>query len=272
MAYTYTLVSSAGQAADIAANFAVGDVMQYAGEDFIWTAPYLWGKGVYDTSSINYFLANGHITHMDGSNTPVSYPNSDIFKRSGTANTPSLTEKTKAFAVGVMSTINSIITKINSLTGRVTAVETLAASKAAIDDTAMSSTTTTLSASKIAALNAGVLSDANAFASNAATVAKNEAIAQLSGVDGTQLEALNALQAAFAANEKADGALGAQLLNKVDFSVVQNLTAAQAAQARSNIKFDVAVASAINTAMNDIVGDVSAFNPTTILANATALI
>ena len=267
MAYTYTLVSSAGQAADIAANFAVGDVMQYAGEDFIWTAPYLWGKGVYDTSSINYFLANGHITHMDGSNTPVSYPNSDIFKRSGTANTPSLTEKTKAFAVGVMSTINSIITKINSLTGRVTAVETLAASKAAIDDTAMSSTTTTLSASKIAALNAGVLSDANAFASNAATVAKNEAIAQLSGVDSTQLAALNALSAALAANDAADGVITNTLLGKVGFTEAQNLTDEQAAQARSNIKFDTAV----NAALLATVGDITTFDPDAILATALTL-
>ena len=168
--------------------------------------------------------------------------------------------------------LNEIVAKVNSLTGRVSAVETLAASKAAIDDTALTSTATTLSASKIGVLNAGVLADANAFASNAANEAKNAAVAQLSGVDSTQLEALNALQAAFAANETADSALGTQLLNKVDFSLVQKLTDAQAAQARSNIKFDAAVASAINTAMGDIVGDVSAFNPTAILANATALI
>ena len=266
MAYTYTLVSSAGQAADIAANFAVGDVMQYAGEDFIWTAPYLWGTGVYDTSSINYFLANGHITHMDGSNTPVSHPNSDIFKRSTVADN-TLTAKTKAFAVGVMSTINSIITKINSLTGRVTAVETLAASKAAIDDTNLTATATTLSASKIAALNAGVLSDANAFASNAATTAKNEAIAQLSGVDSTQLATLNALSAALAENEAADGVITNTLLGKVGFTEVQNLTDEQAAQARSNIKFDTAV----NAALLATVGDITTFDPQAILATALTL-
>ena len=185
--------------------------------------------------------------------------------------TATLTDKTKAFAVGIMSTINAIITKVNSLTGRVTAVETLAASKTSIDDVALTSTTTTLSASKIVALNATVLSDANSFAIDAANEAKAAAISQLSGVDGTQLQTLNDLQAALQANSNADGVIASDLLNKVDYSKSQTLTNAQAAQARSNIKFDAAVASAINTAMNDIVGDVNLFDPDAILATALTL-
>lgn len=178
-----------------------------------------------------------------------------------------LTDKTKSFAVGVMTTINAIITKVNSLTGRVTAVETLAASKAAIDDTALASTSTTLSASKIVALNATVLSDANTFATNAANEAKAAAISQLAGVDGTQLQALNDLQAALQANAAADGVIAADLLNKVDYSKSQTLTDAQAAQARANIKFDSAVAAA----MLVTVGDVSLFDPDAILATALTL-
>ena len=180
---------------------------------------------------------------------------------------PTLTDKTKSFAVGVMSAINAIITKVNSLTGRVTAVETLAASKAAIDDAALASTSTTLSASKIVALNATVLSDANSFATNAANEAKAAAISQLAGVDGTQLQALNDLQAALQANSDADGVIAADLLNKVDYSKSQTLTDAQAAQARANIKFDSAVAAA----MLVTVGDVSLFDPDAILATALTL-
>ena len=178
-----------------------------------------------------------------------------------------LTDKTKSFAVGVMSAINAIITKVNSLTGRVTAVETLAASKAAIDDAALASTSTTLSASKIVALNATVLSDANSFATNAANEAKAAAISQLAGVDGTQLQALNDLQAALQANSDADGVIATDLLNKVDYSKSQTLTDAQAAQARANIKFDSAVAAA----MLVTVGDVSLFDPDAILATALTL-
>lgn len=178
-----------------------------------------------------------------------------------------LTDKTKSFAVGVMAAINAIITKVNSLTGRVTAVETLAASKAAINDTALSSTTTTLSASKIAALNQDVFGNAVAFALNAANEAKAAAISQLSGVDGTQLQALSDLQAALQANSNADGVIASDLLNKVDYSKSQTLTDAQAAQARSNIKFDTAV----NAALLATVGDITTFDTDAILATALTL-
>lgn len=167
--------------------------------------------------------------------------------------------------------LNEIVAKVNSLTGRVTAVETLAASKAAIDDAALASTSTTLSASKIVALNATVLSDAKSFATNAADEAKAAVITQLSGVDGTQLQALTDLQAALQANSDADGVIATDLLNKIDYSKSQALTDAQAAQARANIKFDMAVASAINTAMADTIGDVGSFNPQAILASALTL-
>ena len=264
MAYTYTKIADAG-AMVTGGSFAVGDVIQYADNDYIWTKVY--GNYASTTSGMNYLLSHGHITHIDGSTTPISdTPSSATYLRSGTAST-TLTDKTKSFAVGVMSTINAIITKVNSLTGRVTAVETLAASKAAIDDTALASTSTTLSASKIVALNATVLSDANSFATNAANEAKAAAISQLAGVDGTQLQALNDLQAALQANSDADGVIAADLLNKIDYSKSQTLTDAQAAQARANIKFDSAVAAA----MLVTVGDVNLFDPDAILATALTL-
>jgi hypothetical protein len=185
--------------------------------------------------------------------------------------TATLSGKFLWFVDYTTGTLNAIIAKVNSLTGRVNAVETLAASKAAIDDTTLASTTTTLSASKIVALNATVLSDANTFATNAANEAKAAAISQLAGVDGTQLQALNDLQAALQANSDADGVIASDLLNKVDYSKSQALTDAQAAQARANIKFDTAVAAAISAVMADTIGDVSAFNPDLILATALAL-
>lgn len=268
MAYTYTLVANAGEMiVGPHSFFNTGTVITYAAEDFIFTAPFTTDFDG-STDTINYLLQNGILTHMDGSTTVISGPNAAIYVRSVKA---TLTDKTKAFAVGIMSTINAIITKVNSLTGRVTAVETLAASKAAIDDTALSSTTTTLSASKIAALNQDVLGNAVAFASNAALEAKNAAIAELSGVDGTQLQALNDLQAALQANSDADGVMATDLLNKIDYSKSQTLTDAQAAQARANIKFDTAVASAINSAMLNTIGDVDTFNPQAILAAALTL-
>lgn len=264
MAYTYTKIVDA-RATVPGGSFAVGDVIQYADNDYIWTKVY--GSYVSDTTAMNYLLSNNFITHIDGSTTPIATgASAATYLRSGTAST-TLTDKTKSFAVGVMSTINAIITKVNSLTGRVTAVETLAASKAAIDDTALASTSTTLSASKIVALNATVLSDANTFATNAANEAKAAAISQLAGVDGTQLQALNDLQAALQANSDADGVIAADLLNKVDYSKSQTLTDAQAAQARANIKFDSAVAAA----MLVTVGDVNLFDPDAILATALTL-
>ena len=262
MAYTYTKIVDARETVP-GGSFAVGDVMQYAGNDYIWTIVY--GNYPSDTPSMNYLLSNGHITHIDGSTTPISAPDSAAtYLRSVKA---TLTDKTKAFAVGIMSTINAIITKVNSLTGRVTAVETLAASKAAINDKTLTSTTETLSSSKITALNQDVLGNAIAFASNAAMEAKNAAVAQLSGVDGTQLQALNDLQAALQANSDADGVIASDLLNKVDYSKSQALTDAQAAQARANIKFDSAVAAA----MLATVGDVNLFDPDAILATALTL-
>ena len=264
MAYTYTKIADAGAAVP-EGTFSVGDVMQYAGNDYIWTA--VDGTYLSNSTEMNYLLSNNFITHIDGSKTPISPgASAATYLRSGTAST-TLTDKTKSFAVGVMSTINAIITKVNSLTGRVTAVETLAASKAAIDDTALASTSTTLSASKIVALNATVLSDANSFATNAANEAKAAAISQLAGVDGTQLQALNDLQAALQANSDADGVIATDLLNKIDYSKSQTLTDAQAAQARANIKFDSAVAAA----MLVTVGDVNLFDPDAILATALTL-
>ena len=267
MAYTYTKIADAG-AMVTAGSFAVGDVMRYADNDYIWNKNTSGADYPSATSGMNYLLSNGYITHIDGSTTPIStIESSATYLRSGTAAATTLTDKTKSFAVGVMSTINAIITKVNSLTGRVTAVETLAASKAAIDDTALASTSTTLSASKIVALNATVLSDANTFAANAANAAKAAAISQLAGVDGTQLQALNDLQAALKANSDADGVIATDLLNKVDYSKSQTLTDAQAAQARANIKFDSAVAAA----MLVTVGDVNLFDPDAILATALTL-
>ena len=264
MAYTYTKIADA-RATVPGGSFAVGDVIQYANNDYIWTKVY--GSYVSDTTAMNYLLSKGHITHIDGSTTPISAgASAATYLRSGTADV-TLTDKTKSFALGVMTKLNAIITKVNSLTGRVTAVETLAASKAAIDDTALASTSTTLSASKIVALNATVLSDANSFAANAANEAKAAAISQLAGVDGTQLQALNDLQAALQANSDADGVIATDLLNKVDYSKSQTLTDAQAAQARANIKFDSAVAAA----MLVTVGDVSLFDPDAILATALTL-
>lgn len=264
MAYTYTKIVDA-RATVPGGSFAVGDVIQYADNDYIWTKVY--GNYVSDTTAMNYLLSNNFITHIDGSKTPIATgASAATYLRSGTADV-TLTDKTKSFAVGVMSTINAIITKVNSLTGRVAAVETLAASKAAIDDTALASTSTTLSASKIVALNATVLSDANSFAANAANEAKAAAISQLAGVDGTQLQALNELQAALQANSDADGVIATDLLNKVDYSKSQTLTDAQAAQVRANIKFDSAVAAA----MLVTVGDVSTFDPDAILATALTL-
>ena len=266
MAYTYTKITDAGESVTNG-EFVAGDVMRYADNDYIWNNNTSGADYPSTTSGMNYLLLNGYITHIDGSTTPVkTLAPSATYLRSGTAST-TLTDKTKSFAVGVMSTINAIITKVNSLTGRVTAVETLAASKAAIDDAALASTSTTLSASKIVALNATVLSDANSFATNAANEAKAAAISQLAGVDGTQLQALNDLQAALQANSNADGVIAADLLNKVDYSKSQTLTDAQAAQARANIKFDSAVAAA----MLVTVGDVSLFDPDAILATAMTL-
>ena len=163
--------------------------------------------------------------------------------------------------------LNEIVAKVNSLTGRMTAVEALAASKAAIDDTNLSSTTTTLSASKIGAVAAQTLTDAKTYADTAALTAKNEAITQLSGVSSTQLEALNQLRDALAANDAADGVITNTLLGKVGFTEAQNLTDAQAAQARANIKFD----SAVSAALLATVGDVSLFDPDAILATALTL-
>ena len=272
MAYQYTKKTNAG-AWIPSGTFAVGDVMQYAGNDYIWVATY----GDYDstTSSMNYLLANGHITHLDGSTTAISDPNSATYLRSFVADV-TLTDKTKAFAIGIMSTVNAIIAKVNTLTGRttavegrVTAVEALAASKAAIADADadLTSLTTTLSASKIGALDAQVLASAKTYANLAAQAAANAVSTALSGVDGTQLAALNALSAALAANDAADGVITNDLLNKVDFSKAQSLTDAQAAQARANIKVDAAVSAALLTT----VGDVTAFDPAAILATALTL-
>lgn len=264
MAYTYTKIVDA-RATVPGGSFAVGDVIQYADNDYIWTKVY--GSYVSDTTAMNYLLSHGYITHIDGSTTPIpTGASAATYLRSGTADV-TLTDKTKSFALGIMSKINEIITKVNSLTGRVTAVETLAASKAAIDDAALASTSTTLSASKIVALNATVLSDAKSFATNAANEAKAAVITQLSGVDGTQLQALTDLQAALQANSDADGVIATDLLNKIDYSKSQALTDAQAAQARANIKFD----SAVNAALLATVGDVSTFDPNAILATALTL-
>ena len=265
MAYSYSVLAPAGA---IGVTIPAGSVIRYNGVllNVLQTHD---GFNV-ETGWILYAIEFSHtMSYVDpgARSIPANTPNSDIELQSGTASPTTLTDKTKSFAVGVMSTINAIITKVNSLTGRVTAVETLAASKAAIDDTALASTSTTLSASKIVALNATVLSDANTFATNAANEAKAAAISQLAGVDGTQLQALNELQAALQANSDADGVIATDLLNKIDYSKSQTLTDAQAAQARANIKFDSAVAAA----MLVTVGDVSLFDPDAILATALTL-
>ena len=264
MAYTYTQIAAPYATVDLVA----GSVIQYNGVllNVTGTANQFMASTSWILSALGNLNLMTYVNASDVNAIDSNTPNSAIYLQSGTADV-TLTAKTKSFAVGVMAAINAIITKVNSLTGRVTAVETLAASKAAIDDTVLSSTTTTLSASKITALNAGVLSDANAFASNAANEAKNAAIAQLSGVDGTQLQALNDLQAALQANSDADGVMATDLLNKVDYSKSQTLTDAQAAQARSNIKFD----SAVNAALLATVGDITTFDPDAILATALTL-
>ena len=262
MAYSYSVLAPAG-AIDV--TIPAGSVIRYNGVLFNVLQTHNGFNA--QTSWILQALDKGVMRYVNPADRLYPYtPDSDIELRSGTAST-TLTDKTKSFAVGVMSTINAIITKVNSLTGRVTAVETLAASKAAIDDTALASTSTTLSASKIVALNATVLSDANTFATNAANEAKAAAISQLAGVDGTQLQALNDLQVALQANSDADGVIATDLLNKVDYSKSQTLTDAQAAQARANIKFDSAVAAA----MLVTVGDVRLFDPDAILATALTL-
>ena len=263
MAYSYSVLAPAG-ADDV--TIPAGSVIRYNGVLLKVLQPHNGANATtyWILSAIEYSRSMSYVE--PGARIFPDTPDSDIELRSGTAST-TLTDKTKSFAVGVMSTINAIITKVNSLTGRVTAVETLAASKAAIDDTALVSTSTTLSASKIVALNATVLSDANTFAANAANAAKAAAISQLAGVDGTQLQALNDLQAALKANSDADGVIATDLLNKVDYSKSQTLTDAQAAQARANIKFDSAVAAA----MLVTVGDVNLFDPDAILATALTL-
>lgn len=262
MAYSYSVLAPAG-AIDV--TIPAGSVIRYNGV-LLKVVNHLGGFLV-STYSILQAIDSGDMRYVNPADRIYAYtPNSDIELQSGTAST-TLTDKTKSFAVGVMSTINAIITKVNSLTGRVTAVETLAASKAAIDDTALASTSTTLSASKIAALNATVFNDATTFAQLYANEAKAAAISQLAGVDGTQLQALNDLQAALQANSNADGVIAADLLNKVDYSKSQTLTDAQAAQARANIKFDSAVAAA----MLVTVGDVRLFDPDAILATALTL-
>ena len=264
MAYSYSVLAPAGA---IGVTIPAGSVIRYNG--VLLNVLQTHNGFNVETGWILYAIDNLHsMSYVEqGASIAADTPNSDIELQSGTAAATTLTDKTKSFAVGVMSTINAIITKVNSLTGRVTAVETLAASKAAIDDTALASTSTTLSASKIVALNATVLSDANTFAANAANAAKAAAISQLAGVDGTQLQALNDLQAALQANSNADGVIAADLLNKVDYSKSQTLTDAQAAQARANIKFDSAVAAA----MLVTVGDVNLFDPDAILATALTL-
>lgn len=262
MAYSYSVLAHAGERASIPAN----SVIRYNGVLVNVLIPH-HGFLVSTPSILHAIDTSGSMRYVNPADSLTNYaPDSDIELQSGAADV-TLTDKTKSFAVGVMSTINAIITKVNSLTGRVTAVETLAASKAAIDDTALASTSTTLSASKIVALNATVLSDANSFATNAANEAKAAAISQLAGVDGTQLQALNELQAALQANSDADGVIATDLLNKVDYSKSQTLTDAQAAQVRANIKFDSAVAAA----MLVTVGDVSLFDPDAILATALTL-
>ena len=265
MAYTWTLVANAGATVTMG-TLNLGDVFKYAGNEYIVVNPYPTAYPS-DTTALNYLLSHGYVTHIDGTTTTVSDPNSDTYIRSGTSADVTLTDKTKSFALGIMSKINAIITKVNSLTGRMTAVENLAASKAAIDDTDLISTTTTLSASKIGEQVAQVWSNAQTYADNAALTAKNEAVAQLLRVDNTQLEALNALSAALVANDAADGVITNTLLGKVGFTEAQILTDAQAAQARANIKFD----SAVNAALLATVGDVSLFDPDAILATALTL-
>lgn len=264
MAYQYTKIADAG--ATIAqGTIPVGDVFRYAGNDYVFVQAYN-SQYANTTSLMNYFLSNGYITHLDGSTTAISDQDSAVYLRSTVADV-TLTEKTKAFATGIMSTVNAIIAKVNTLTGRMTAVETIAASKAAINDNTLYSTTETLSSSKISDVVANAYAASKSYADNAALTAKNEAISRLSGVDGTQLQALNDLSAALQANTNADGVIANDLLNKVDFSKAQSLTDAQAAQARANIKFDAAV----NAAVLDTVGDVTAFDPAAILATALAL-
>ena len=253
MAYIWTTVSSDITGTVFAAN--VGDVYRYgdpATNRFV---------EVTVTTAGNY--SNANIA-------PGQDPAPGVVKvvqlRSTVADV-TLTDKTKAFATGIMSTVNAIIAKVNTLTGRMTAVETLAASKAAIADADLTSLTTTLSAGKINELDAQVLAGAKSYADNAALTAKNDVISQLSGVDGTQLQALNDLSAALQANADADGVIANDLLNKVDFSKTQTLTDAQAAQARANIKVDAA----INAALLATIGDVTAFDPDAILATALTL-
>ncbi len=271
MAYTYTaLATEPDNTLSPGASIPVGTVLRYNNILLQATMDLSNMGGISVTESgIKGFLGSGWLIYVNPSDVGSIGNSSTVYTlyvQSGAADV-TLTDKTKSFALGVMTKINAIITKVNSLTGRVAAVETLAASKAAIDDTALASTSTTLSASKIVALNATVLSDANSFATNAANEAKAAAISQLAGVDGTQLQALNELQAALQANSDADGVIATDLLNKVDYSKSQTLTDAQAAQARANIKFDSAVAAA----MLVTVGDVSLFDPDAILATALSL-
>ena len=246
-------------------NLPAGTVITVAGQDLI-VAQSITTDFNTAVSGINWAMSVGWITRLDGSTTPILSADAYVPIYLCTP-VVTLTDKTKSFAIGIMSKINAIITKVNSLTGRMTAVENLAASKAAIDDTDLISTTTTLSASKIGEQVAQVWSNAQTYADNAALTAKNEAVALLLGVDNTQLEALNALSAALVANDAADGVITNTLLGKVGFTEAQILTDAQAAQARANIKFD----SAVNAALLATVGDVSLFDPDAILATALTL-
>ena len=262
MAYSYTLLHPANT---MSVSLTQGDVLRYAGVLLNVNTP-MNGFNV-TTSFVTYAIEQGWLSYVEaGASIAANTPASDLYVQSGTPDV-TLTDKTKAFATGIMSTVNAIIAKVNSLTGRMTAVETLAASKAAINDNTLYSTTETLSSSKINEAVASVYAASTGYTDSAVQTAKNDVISQLSGVDGTQLQALNDLSAALQANTDADGVIANDLLNKVDFSKAQSLTDAQAAQARANIKFDTAV----NAAVLATVGDVTLFNPDAILATALTL-
>lgn len=228
-----------------------GDVYRYAGVLLIATTTTdinittTWILGAINIGALNYVDA--------GASIPADTPDSDLYVRSGSEeegggenppvpDVPTLTSKTIAGFTKAFTLIQEGRTRQLSAEQLLLVVKAAAEAKASINDSDLSATGSTLSASKI---------------NDLIVAAKAALVTQIygSGVAPESLDQIVEIAQKLTDNDTEFGAFLNTLAGKLSFNEAQSLTTAQKATARANI--DAASNGDVTAAITAAVGDPS---------------
>lgn len=255
MAYTYTIFAEAG--ASIAPSaIPSGTVFQYAGNDYIFVNAYN-SQAASNTSSMNFWLQNGFVTHIDGSTTAINDSDAAIYLRSGTADAPPPPPPPTDGETPPPPPPPSSETATVTLTSKTVAGLTKAAQLIGENRTHIKTAESNITGLQTRVTAAeGSIATVNQRISDAETRAKNSAVEQiLGGATNAQLDTIKELGDALT-NLSGDGvgAINAALAKRVSVDA-QTWTSNEQAQARTNI--GAASGSDVTNAISAAVGDPS---------------